>query len=88
MDAVYTVLTIMQCNRMKLEICDVPSVYLNTSFLKGKKHLLRINKQTIAKYFFILDPTAKNFLQKDSFLLLVQLEKALYGLPEAGVPKR
>jgi hypothetical protein len=42
MDAVYTALTIMQCNRMNLEVCDVPSVYLNTPLPKGKKYLMRI----------------------------------------------
>ena len=52
------------------------------SFSKGKKHLMRI-KPSIAKYFVIADPSAKNFLQKDGSLL-VQPEKALYGLPEAG----
>jgi hypothetical protein len=82
MDAVYTALTIMQCNRMNLEVCDVPSAYLNTPLPKGKKHLMRI-KPSIAKYFVIADPSAKEFLQKDGSLL-VQLEKALYGLPEAG----
>ena len=82
MDAVYTALTIMQCNRINLEVCDVPSAYLNTPLPKGKKHLMRI-KPSIAKYFVIADPSAKKFLQKDGSLL-VQLEKALYGLPEAG----
>jgi hypothetical protein len=61
---------------------DIPSAYLNTPLSKGKKHLIRI-KPSIAKYFVIADPSAKNFLQKDGSLL-VQLEKALYGLPEAG----
>ena len=82
MDAVYTALTIMQCNRMNLEVCDIPSAYLNTPLPKGMKHLMKI-KPSIAKYFVIADPSAKNFLQKDGSLL-VQLEKALYGLPEAG----
>ena len=58
MDAVYTTLTIMQCNRMNLEVCDVPSAYLNTPSHKGKK------------YFIIADPSAKNFLQKDGSLLV------------------
>jgi hypothetical protein len=77
MDAVYTTLTIMQCNWMNLEVCDVPSAYLNNPLPKGKKHLMRI-KPSIAKYFIIPDPS-----QKDGSLL-VQLEKALYGLPEVG----
>ena len=28
MDAIYTALTIMQCNRMNIEVCDVPSAFL------------------------------------------------------------
>ena len=52
MDAVYTALTIMQCNRMNLEVCDVPSAYLNTPLPKSKKHLMRI-KPSIAKYFVL-----------------------------------
>ena len=64
----------MQCNRMNLEVCDVPSAYLNTLLPKGKKHMIRI-KRSFAKHFVIA--------QTDG-LLLVQPEKVLYGLPEAG----
>ena len=67
---------------MNLEVCDVPSAYLNTPLPKGKKHVMRI-KPSIAKYFVIADPSAKRYLQPDGSLL-VQLEKALYGLPESG----
>jgi hypothetical protein len=66
MDAVYTALTltIMQCNRMmNLELCDVPSAYLNTPLPKGKKHLMRI-KPSIAKYFVIADPPRRNSCRK------------------------
>ncbi len=82
MDSVYSVLGIMQNNRMNLEVCDVPSAYLNTPLPKGKKHVMRI-KPSIAKYFVIADPSAKRYLQPDGSLL-VQLERALYGLPESG----
>ena len=82
MDAVYMVLAMAQNMRMNVEVCDVPSAYLNTPLPKGKKHLMRI-KPLIAKYFVRADNSAKEFLQKDGSLL-VQLEKALYGLPEAG----
>ena len=44
--------------------------------------MIRI-KPSFAKHFVIAHPSAKNFLQTDGSLL-VQLEKALYGLPEAG----
>ncbi len=40
-------------------------------------------KPLLAKYFVRADNSAKEFLQADGSLL-VQLEKALYGLPEAG----
>jgi hypothetical protein len=82
MDAVYMVLAIAQHMRMNLEVCDVPSAYLNTSLPLGKKHLMRI-KPLLAKYFIQADNSAKEFLQRDGSLL-VQLEKALYGLPESG----
>jgi len=82
MDAVYMVLIFAQHMRMNIEVCDVPSAYLNTPLPKGKKHLMRI-KPLLAKYFIRADNSAKEFLQADGSLL-VQLEKALYGLPEAG----
>ena len=82
MDCVYAVLATMQKNRMSLEVCDVPSAYLNTPLPKGKKHVMRI-KPSIAKYFVVADPSAEQYLQQDGSLI-VQLEKALYGLPESG----
>jgi len=82
MDAVYMVLCIAQHMKMNLEVCDVPSAYLNTPLPLGKKHVMRI-KPLLAKYFAQADSSAKEFLQKDGSLL-VQLEKALYGLPESG----
>ena len=68
--------------RMNIEVCDVPSANLNTPLPKGKKHLMRI-KPLLAKYFIRADNSTKEFLQADGSLL-VQLEKALYGLSEAG----
>ena len=82
MDAVYLLLCIAQHYRMNLEVCDVPSAYLNTPLPHGKKHIMRI-KPLLAKYFVRADNSAKEFLQGDGSLL-VQLEKALYGLPESG----
>ena len=77
MDAVYMVLILAQHLWMNIEVCDVPSAqYLYTSLPKWKKHLMR-------KYFVRADNSAKEFLQVDGSLL-VQLEKALYGLPESG----
>ena len=72
----------MQKTMMLLETCDVPSAYLHASLPKGKKHVMRINP-LIATYVCMADPEAKKFLQSDGSLL-VQLERALYGLPESG----
>ena len=76
------VLIFAQHMRMNIEVCDVPSAYLNTPLPKGKKHLMRI-KPLLAKYFIRADNSTKEFLRADGSLL-IQLEKALYGLPEAG----
>ena len=38
---------------------------------------------TLAMYVCIADPTAKQYLQHDGSVL-VELQRALYGLPEAG----
>ncbi len=73
------VLIFAQHMRMNIEVCDVPSAYLNTPLPKGKKHLMRI-KPLLAKYFIRADISAKEFLQA----VLVQLESALYGLSEAA----
>ena len=67
---------------MQVEVADVPSAYINAPLKKGQKHVMRINR-ILAKYVCIADPDARKYLQSDGSLL-VQLEKALYGLPESG----
>ena len=63
-------------------MCDI---YISYIFLKkqtaGPPRRFQAGRRF--KYFVIADPSVKNFLQKDGSLL-VQLEKALHGLPEAG----
>jgi hypothetical protein len=81
-DAVYTFLAYMEKEKLKMELFDVPSAYLNAKLKPGHKHTMRIPK-TIAIYVCLADPTAKPFLQTDGSLL-VELQKALYGLPESG----
>ncbi len=51
MDAVYMVLIFAQHMRMNIEVCDVPSTYLNTPLPKGKKHLMRIKPLLTRKVF-------------------------------------
>jgi hypothetical protein len=58
MDAAYALMGVMQSGGLNMEVCDVPSAYLNTSLPKGKKHVMRI-KPSIAKYFVIAEPSAE-----------------------------
>jgi len=81
-DAVWVFLAVAQKNQMRIENCDVPSAYLNASLPKGHKHVMKISK-TLAKYVCAADPIAATYLQSDGSLL-VELQRALYGLPEAG----
>ena len=81
-DAVYAFLALAQHKKMGVETNDVPSAYLHANLRSGQKHVMRISS-TLAKYTCIADPTAKKYLQEDG-TLLVELQRALYGLPEAG----
>lgn len=81
-DAVWAFLAVAQRNKMRVENNDVPSAYLNALLPKGQKHVMRISK-TLAKYVCAADNSAEAYLQPDGSLL-VQLQRALYGLPEAG----
>jgi hypothetical protein len=81
-DAVYSFLALAQLNKMMIETNDVPSAYLNASLPSGKKHVMRISK-TLSQYVCMADHEANKYLQDDGSLL-VELQRALYGLPEAG----
>jgi hypothetical protein len=81
-DSIYTFLAFMEKEQLSMELFDVPSAYLNARLKDGHKHLMRI-RPTIATFVCKADPPAKEFLQSDGSLL-VELDKALYGLPEAG----
>jgi len=81
-DAVWAFLAVAQKNKMSVESCDVPSAYLHAPLPKGQKHVMKISK-TLSKYVCEADPRAAAYLQPDG-TLLVQLQRAPYGLPEAG----
>ena len=84
MDAVYMVLILAQRLRMNVEVCDVPSAYLNnTPLSKGNKEAPDKDQA----------PSRKVFLQSGQFrqgipahgrIPFGPLEKVLYGLSEAG----
>ena len=81
-DAVYAFLAVAQRWKMQVEVGDVPTAYLHALIPSGRKHCMRISK-LIAKYVLQVDPGAEPYLQPDGSLL-VELQRALYGLPESG----
>jgi hypothetical protein len=81
-EAVYTFLALAQCRRLRVESADVPTAYLNAPIPAGKRHCMKISK-LISKYVCDVDERARSYLQPDG-TLLVELQRALYGLPESG----
>lgn len=75
-------LTMAVQKKMFIESFDVPGAYLHATLGTNKKHVMRIPKSLVG-YLVSVDPSAKPFVQKDGSML-VELQKSLYGLPEAG----
>ena len=75
-------LTLAVQKKMTIESFDVPGAYLHASLGVNKKHVMKIPK-SLAGYLTVVDPLAKPYVQKDG-TILVELQKSLYGLPEAG----
>jgi hypothetical protein len=75
-------LTIAVTKGYKVASIDYQAAFLNAPSKQGKKHVMRINKHE-AIILCTIDPTLKQYLQYDG-TIFVQLEKTLYGLPEAG----
>ena len=68
--------------KASVEVFDIPSAYLNAHLEPNKRQLMRFNK-SIASIVCQVDPTAKQFLQKDG-TILVEVLRALYGFPESA----
>ena len=79
MYSAYSAPGIMWHNRMNLEVCDVPSAYLSSPLLKGKKHVLRVKPFIAIQYSVITDPTVKQYPQqpKNGPITAARLEKSL-----------
>jgi hypothetical protein len=82
LDAVYAFLAVAQSRRFQVESADVPTAYLNAPIPEGKRHCMKISK-IISRYVVEVDAKAREYLQPDG-TLLVELQRALYGLPESG----
>ena len=68
--------------KANVEVFDIPSAYLNAHLAPHKRQLMRFNK-AIAEIICKVDPSAKQFLQKDG-TLIVEVLRALYGFPESA----
>ena len=75
-------LTIAVTKQYKIASVDYQAAFLNARSKAGEKHVMRINKKE-ALILCTIDQKLKQYLQHDG-TFLVQLEKTLYGLPEAG----
>jgi hypothetical protein len=75
-------LSIAQHEGYHVESFDVPGAYLHAHLDHDKRHVMRIPK-SLTPYLIMVDEKATNYLQQDGSIL-VELEKSLYGLPEAG----
>jgi hypothetical protein len=77
---VLALLALAAHDRMHLATADFPGAYLNAKV--HKKHIMRLQPD-IADIVVTLDPTAAKRRRRDGSLV-VELKKALYGLPESG----
>ncbi len=75
-------LTIAVNKGYKVASIDYQAAFLNAPSKTGEKHVMRLNKHE-ALIICTIDPKLKQYLQGDG-TIFVQLEKTLYGLPEAG----
>ena len=66
----------------EIEDFDVPGAYLNANLKPGHFHKMRIGKK-VASLLQEVDPTSRQFVQEDG-TILVEIQKSLYGLPEAA----
>jgi len=80
LESVMIVLCIAAVEKRKLEAIDFPGAYLNATL--DETQVMRLDK-VLAEEAVNADPSLKQFVQPDG-TMLVELLKALYGLPEAA----
>jgi hypothetical protein len=80
LETMMMVLCIAASERRDIEAIDFPGAYLN-AFLK-EPQLMRLDKQLVMELLQV-EPSYAKYVQSDG-TILVELVKALYGLPEAA----
>ena len=68
--------------KAEIEVFDIPTAYLNAQLEDDKRHLMKFPRY-LAQLLVLADSTAKDFLQQDG-TILVEIVRALYGLPESA----
>ena len=68
--------------KASIEVFDIPTAYLNAQLEVDKRHLMKFPRY-LAILLVQADPTAKDFMQQDG-TILVEIVRALYGLPESA----
>ena len=82
LEVVMCLLAVAMERGWRIEGFDVPGAYLNANLKPGHFHKMRIGKK-IASLLQQVDPSCREFVQRDG-TLLVEIQKSLYGLPEAA----
>jgi hypothetical protein len=80
LESLMIVLCIAAVERRKIEAIDFPGAYLNATL--EETQVMRLD-QTLTEEAVKVDPKLQEFVQPDG-TMLVELLKALYGLPEAA----
>lgn len=75
-------LTQLRRKYKKVGVFDIPCAYLNSDLIK--RHFMRIDKFLVSIMLEVLPPYYQAFVQPDGSML-VEIVKALYGLPESSV---
>jgi hypothetical protein len=68
--------------KAEIEEFDIPTAYLNAQLEDVKRHLMKFPRY-LAQLLVLADSTAKDFMQQDG-TILVEIVRALYGLPESA----
>jgi hypothetical protein len=82
LEVVMAMLALAATKKYNVEVFDVPGAYLNANLKDGHFHKMRISKK-IAALLVEVDPNARQYVQEDGSIL-VEIQKSLYGLPEAA----
>ena len=68
--------------KAEIEVFDIPTAYLNAQLDVDKRHLMKFPRY-LSQLLVQADPAAQEFVQQDG-TILVEIVRALYGLPESA----